>query len=62
MKKINNQEGLVTVNTFCTNRKRDNKLVGIKNVRHELNDYLFKYRKNRWDSTETIYFSKKCDK
>lgn len=43
LKKETIQEGLVTANTFFTIRKRDNKLVGIINVRHELNDYLFKY-------------------
>lgn len=36
-------EGLVTANTFFTIRKSDNKLVGIINIRHELNDYLFNY-------------------
>ena len=47
---INNQlnketvpQGLVTANTFFTIRKSDNKLVGIINIRHELNDYLFNY-------------------
>jgi len=37
------QEGLVTANTFFTVRKSDNKLVGIINIRHELNEYLFNY-------------------
>lgn len=37
------QNGLVTANTFFTIRKSDNKLVGIINIRHELNDYLFNY-------------------
>lgn len=36
-------EGLVTANTFFTVRKSDNKVVGIINIRHELNDYLFNY-------------------
>lgn len=36
-------QGLVTANTFFTIRKSDNKLVGIINIRHELNDYLFNY-------------------
>ena len=43
LKKETVQEGLVTANTFFTIRKKDNKLVGIINVRHELNDYLFNY-------------------
>lgn len=36
-------EGFVTANTFFTVRKRDNKVVGIINIRHELNDYLFNF-------------------
>jgi len=36
-------ENLVTANTFFTIRKSDNKLVGIINIRHELNDYLYNY-------------------
>lgn len=36
-------QGLVTANTFFTIRKSDNQLVGIINIRHELNDYLFNY-------------------
>lgn len=40
------QEGLVTANTFFTVRKSDNKVVGIINIRHELNEYLFNYGGN----------------
>ena len=43
LKKETVQEGLVTANTFFTIRKKDDKIVGIINVRHELNDYLFNY-------------------
>ena len=34
---------LVTANTIFTIRKKDNKLVGIINIRHELNEYLLNY-------------------
>ena len=37
------KEGRVTSNTFFTIRKEDNKVVGIINIRHELNEYLFNY-------------------
>lgn len=43
LKKETTPNGMVTANTFFSVRKRDNKLVGIINVRHELNDYLFNY-------------------
>ena len=43
LKKETLKEGRVTANTFFTIRKKDNKLVGIINIRHELNDYLFNY-------------------
>ena len=36
-------KGMVTANTFFAIRKTDNKLVGIINIRHELNEYLFNY-------------------
>lgn len=36
-------EGYVTANTFFTVRKEDNKLVGIINIRHKLNNYLLNY-------------------
>lgn len=36
-------DGYVTANTFFTVRKSDNKLVGIINIRHNLNEYLFNY-------------------
>lgn len=36
-------DGFVTANTFFTVRKSDNKVVGIINIRHELNDYLLNY-------------------
>lgn len=35
--------GHVTANTFFAVRKRDNKVVGIIDIRHKLNDYLLKY-------------------
>lgn len=35
--------GRVTATTYFTVRKRDNKIVGIINIRHELNDYLRTY-------------------
>ena len=43
LKKDTVQEGLVTANTFFAIRRKDNKLVGIINIRHELNEYLFNY-------------------
>ena len=36
-------QGYVTAHTFFTIRKSDNKLVGIINIRHELNEYLLNY-------------------
>ncbi len=36
-------EGYVTANTFFMVRKDDNKVIGIINIRHELNDYLLNY-------------------
>ena len=36
-------DGKVVGNTFFSVRKADNKLVGIINIRHELNDYLYNY-------------------
>ena len=39
-------EGKVVGETFFCIRKSDNKLVGIINIRHELNEYLFNYGGN----------------
>lgn len=36
-------EGKVLSTTFITVRKEDNKIIGIVNLRHELNDYLLKF-------------------
>lgn len=36
-------DGKVVGNTFFTVRKLDNKLVGIINIRHELDEYLYNY-------------------
>lgn len=36
-------DGLVCASTFFSVRKSDNKIIGIINIRHELNDYLLKY-------------------
>lgn len=36
-------DGKVVGNTFFTVRKSDNKLVGIMNIRHELDEYLYNY-------------------
>ena len=43
MKKENLPEGRVVASVFFSVRKRDNKLVGIIDIRHELNDYLYNY-------------------
>ena len=42
-KKENLPEGRVPASVFFSVRKRDNKLVGIIDIRHELNDYLYNY-------------------
>ena len=42
-KKENLPEGRVPASVFFSIRKRDNKLVGIIDIRHELNDYLYNY-------------------
>ena len=36
-------DGKVVDNTFFTVRKRDNKIVGIISIRHELNEYLYNF-------------------
>ena len=36
-------EGKVVGDTFFTVRELDNKIVGIINIRHELNDYLYQF-------------------
>lgn len=36
-------EGKVISNVFFSVRKKDNKLIGIISIRHELNDYLYNY-------------------
>ena len=36
-------EGKVTGDVFFSVRKKDNKVIGIINIRHELNDYLYNY-------------------
>ena len=43
LKKETVPDGLVCANTFFSVRKSDNKIVGIINIRHELNDYLFEF-------------------
>ncbi len=37
------EPGRVTASTYFTIRKNDNRIVGIINIRHELNDYLLNY-------------------
>ncbi len=42
-KGINLPDGYVPGSTFFTIRKNDNKIIGMVNIRHELNDFLLKY-------------------
>ena len=37
------QEGRVPATTFFSVRKSDNKVIGVVDIRHKLNDYLFQY-------------------
>jgi len=53
LKKETVKEGLVTASTFLAIRIEDNKLVGMIDIRHELNDYLLNFGGNIGYSVRT---------